>query len=154
MLSCDLIEKYKPYIITPHKNSIELLDYLKNKVDCTEIDLFAEDVFLKKLMVESATYSILNTEGKTESDFQFKHFFVEPSQRNEPYYQEMNRELETVYVIIEMQTGYVFSNCQKLLLELLVEQGIDVEDLEAGNTLCKCYLHYIQSYLESINKNF
>ena len=68
-----------------------------------------------------------------------------------PYYQGMVGKSERVYVIVEMQTGYLFSNCQKLLLELLIEQGIDPEDLEAGNIFCKCYLSYIQHYLESGN---
>lgn len=152
MRTADLIEKYRPYIVMPHKGGIEMAEHLRNKLDCTETVPFAGDAFLKKMVVENVTYCILNTEGKTESDFRFKQFLIEPTERNMPYYQGMEREWETVYVIVEMETGYLFSNCQKLLLELLIEQGIDSEDLETGNILCKCYLGYIKGYLELWDK--
>jgi len=141
--------EYQPYIVTPWKNSIEMVEHLQNKLDCTEMEPFAGDAFLKKLVVESVPYCILNTEGKTESDFRFRQFLIESTKRNALYYEDMEQEWETIYVIVEMETGYLFSNCQRLIQELLIEQGIDPEDLEAGNIFCKCYLSYIKHYLES-----
>ena len=107
-----------------------------------------------KLKVQSVIHCILNKNGHTEADLEFEYYLVEHNADTDHYYQEMlSRQTpafyQPIYVLFETKTGWMTSNSQVLLLELLIEQGINTEDLESNTIFAQDYLSRIERYKEN-----
>ncbi len=141
--------EFCPMVISPRKSSDAFLNHLQSKVDCIETDFSANSKIFKKLILENASYCILNTEKyTTEEEFCFKQFKIGYNEDTAVYYQNLNPAFQTIYVIFETKTGYLTSNSQRLLLELFIEQGIDPKDITTNSILYQSYLTYIERYQE------
>ena len=65
--------------------------------------------------------------------------------KSQKYYDYLE---DDIYIILEEKTQSLSSNCALLGLELLIERGINKEDIEENNeTFIDC-MNYIKMYLD------
>lgn len=147
-----LLKKYKHKIIPGEKSVEELIDYLKGKVDIVEIATseLIPSIFqyIKFNVVNCMRNHDLNL---TASDLNLLAYKLIKNNNNTSYYQEFKHisndyEYDIIYVVFEKRTGYINSNCNKLLLELFIEQGISQYDYDHDTILLTGYISYLHKY--------
>lgn len=143
----ELKERYKKEVIFPEKNIRDVIDYIVNKVDVIPVEAnFMGDAFFS--ILENNAYSCcLNERSRVDkSDFIFEQYVVIRNEKSRIYYEE--KETEEIYLIFELRTGYMESNCNKLFLELYLQKGIDKTDFDADNILCQTYVSFLEEYFK------
>ena len=65
--------------------------------------------------------------------------------KSQKYYDYLE---DDIYIILEEKTQSLSSNCALLGLELLIERGINKEDIEENNETFIDYMNYIKMYLD------
>lgn len=150
-----LVKKYK-HKITPGEKSVEkLIDFLKGKVDIEEIAITE----LMQSIIQSITYNVIHSLRNQElnltaGELIFFAYKLSKSNKNSPYYQldfanlSKDPEKDMIYVVFEKKTGVIHSNCNKLLKELFIEQGVSQYDYDNETSLLYGYLHYLDSYFQ------
>ena len=144
-----LEDEYSRYIISPQKNLETIISLLKTKVDCVEQSIQNEGSFFVEAMEENVFFSIYNIEDRSKNDFIFICYSIEENEKSEMYYSDLNDGKDKVIVDIEKCTGYIYSNSSKLFLELVIERGINTEDIELRNVFYQDYLSKLYYYFNN-----
>lgn len=147
-----LLKKYKHKIIPGEKNVDELIKYLKNKVNIVEISTTE----LVKPILQCITYNVVhcirNEQLKlTADELNFVAHKLIRNDKSNSYYQYDyvhidEQEDDLIFVIFEMRTGNIYSNSNKLQLELFVEQGVSQYDYDNETLMLVSYLSYLDRY--------
>ncbi|TCT15437.1 hypothetical protein EDC18_103142 [Natranaerovirga pectinivora] len=142
-----LLNKYKNKISSNKKGISEILKYLELKFSLKEIDNHSTKY---KRIVENTKMNALNCEKnkikkKSYSELNIIPYEVIQDISSEKYYQSMisNSNNELIYIIIETHTEYIYCNCDMLLKELYVYQGITNFDIENATTNLFFYLRLV-----------
>ncbi|NCE65235.1 hypothetical protein D1159_11770 [Pseudoflavonifractor sp. 524-17] len=131
--------------VFPQKDIAELLEWLQEKYVVSEIKLADFSKSFGKHLVYNAVHAVTNQKLMLEErELQFICYRVEKAAHNSEYdYILESTYGEYIYVIIEKNTGYILSNCNKLYLELVIARGVTKEDID-NNTM------YMQYYLDCL----
>jgi len=131
----DLLKKYKHKIMPGEKSIEELIDFLKQKVDIKEISTTDLPESIMKHIAFNAVHCLRNQRlNLTAREFNFIAYKVLKNDKSNLYYQSNyahisnNEKGDIIYVVFETKTGCINSNCNRLLLELFIEQGISEFD--------------------------
>lgn len=157
--SDDLMKKYK-HKITPGEKSVEeLIDFLKGKVDIvetatTELDQSFYEYYIIGNVVRGTNENLIANE------LNFIIYKVLKNNRSNPYYQcyvpnirnpenpenLKNPEDAPIYVVFEKRTRRIYTNSNRLRLELYIERGVSQYDYDNDTDLLHSYLFYLHSY--------
>lgn len=147
-----LITKYKHKIIPGEKNADELIEHLKKKVYIVEIP----PTELVNPILESITYNfvhcIRNKQLKlTAGELNLVAYKLIRNDKSTSYYQNDyvhvgEQEDDIIFVVFETRTGSIYSNSDKLQLELFVEQGVSEYDYDNETLMLVSYLSYLDRY--------
>ena len=139
--------KYRNSIKIPRKNSVEMVSILIKNFDCIELPIDMISGFFLDSLKLNVVSSVYNQDNFNKKNLVFRYFIIKETQNTSLYYEEMYPDKSAIYVFIEMRTGYIYSNCSKLFLYLIFEQGINEDDLEACNNYCMSYLSHLKRYI-------
>lgn len=148
-----VLKKYE-YKITPGEKSVEeLIDFLKGKVDIAESAITELFKSIFEHIIQNAVHGILNQKNLTANELNFIVYKVLKNNRSNSYYQSHVRIVDhcedaTIYVVFEKRTGSIYSNNNKLFLELSIERGVSQYDFDNDTSLLKGYLFYVDSYFK------
>lgn len=147
-----LLKKYKHKIIPGEKNVDELIKYLKNKVDIVEISTTELVKSILQFITYNVVHCIRNKQPKlSEDELNFVAYKLIRNDKGNSYYQydyvHINgQEDDLIFVVFETRTGSIYSNSNKLQLELFVEQGVSQYDYENETLVLISYLSYLDRY--------
>ena len=143
----ELKKKYKAMVQMPEKTPDELESYLNHIAKVRRIDKATLDAGSQGICCAAYVHSLI-LEGRSANELEWAAYELENNRENEKYYNDMLTELpgETIIVVFEKKTGWITSNCQLLLLELLVERGVSKFDYDHETSNLNCYLTYLDGY--------
>lgn len=146
-------ERLEKHIVIGIKTTEELCSLLKQRFSTVEEDLNAINQTFLECNIRTALFAITNDKNLHEEDLEFLAFRIVRDHKSRDYYYQHDREYTgywttEIYVLIERQSGYIYSNCNKLLLELLIAKGIDKADILEKNNKLDAYLSYLHLYFE------
>lgn len=142
-----LKEKYKDKLYANKKTPIEIINYMKENFTLAEVDNSA-DRYQNK--IEMAKVNCSNTEAYRNKiaidDMDFLIYEIVKDKRSSSYYQEHEKlflTISPISFIIETNTGYLYSNCNKLQLHMILFQGISQEDIDNDTGDLSLYLRLL-----------
>lgn len=148
-----LLKKYKHKIIPGEKNVEELIDYLKHKVDIVEIATTELIKFILQHIIYNVVHCIRNQQlNLTAEELNFVAYKLIKNDKSNSYYQydyvhiDDEQEDDLIFVVFEARTGSIYSNSNKLQLELFVEQGVSQYDYDNETLMLVSYLSYLDRY--------
>ena len=141
----DLKNTYRT-MIKPRKTLDEIVNYLQSNVDIKPMEL--QSLYASPLGVCCTAYEHnLQMQGYPTENLKWVAYEVLNTKNNKDYYKSSN--FESLYVVFEKTTGWIYSNSQLLFLELTVERGISQYDYEHETNDLKCLFMYIEGYLRN-----
>ncbi len=193
----NLIKKYKHKIIPGEKSIVELIDYLKHKMNIMEIPTTALPEFYLQHMIFNVIFCLRNEKlnisigkntklhpfiaakvskyrtgeqvgahkdksGKiknpdqesklTTDDLNFIAYKILRNSKSNSYYQYDSFQGDRfIFVVFETRTGVIHCNSSKLMLELLIEQGVSQHDYDNETIL---FIDYLSSLDQYTNKEY
>ncbi len=118
------VKLFKSLIPIGRKSTPELINIIKEKVDVIEISPLTLPHRGFALAQYNATHCILNSKLKLNpQDMEFHAFEVIENSKSKVYFNHGNSH-EQIYFIIEAKTQYIFSNSNRLFLELELARGV------------------------------
>jgi len=137
--------KLKEQFIITKKDVKELRDLFIQEYDCEPYH-YEKDTTFYKILSFNALHCVNNEKLNIpveKMDFKiYKMIDIEKYKSND--------DMPT-YVAFEMNTGYIDSNCNRLFLKLMVEKGINQENIDNFDNLFCEYLEYLVEYNEIVN---
>lgn len=136
------------YIKKPRKSIEELLENLKNKVDVEEISTKdCENIF--KIAQLNAQEFIKNNSKNINLIPNIKAYKIIRNLKSKKYYnRNCYGELDELFVFFDYTSEYIESNSSLLLFELLIERGINDNDLIQKNEEYYNYIENIKIYID------
>lgn len=148
-----LLKKYKSKIIPGEKSIQELIDFLKQKADITEISATDLEKSIMWHIMFNVIHSLRNQQfNLTADELDFAAYKLTKNAKNDLYYQSSHTHIyddeedDIIYVVFEIKTGCIHSNSNKLLLELFIEQGVSESDYQHQTIVLDAYLTYLDWY--------
>lgn len=143
--------KYQNRIITPEKDIVEIMQYLKNKVDYRIVDLTKYEHRLNRIK-HNIYYSYYNdSKSINKDDLIIEGWEIIKNKKSINYYSnhDVRSHDDTIYVVFEYKTGYISSNSNDVLSELIVKRGINSEDIAQKSIVYKNYLFFLEYAIEN-----
>lgn len=138
------IRMFKKMIPIGVKKTSELINFLKTSIDVKEIALNDIPGYAKHSIVYNATHSILNEELQLNPDEMiFFAFLIIKNQRSDKYFQDKYQFENSIYVVFEERTGYIWSNNNRLFVELELERGISQQEFDTEGILFRSLLSHL-----------
>lgn len=146
-----LIDQYKDKVLNIGQLSItELFNTWIKKDFIKEIDI---DTFYDTDIKRAATIEIIDSDkyrksGLSKENMKFLSFIVKNEGNGREYHNILRTkgyEYNEIYAIMEINLEYIFSNCSKLFLDLVIERGIDKKDYDEENIKLIEYLSRIEA---------
>ena len=121
-----------------------LCAWLEDAYDAELITMNEFSDHLAKMMRFNAFHTEANKALQVaEDDMQFIPYRLRETAKNAVLFETSSSYLNYggyVYVIIEVKTGYIFCNHNKLFLELVIEQGVSQFDYDNETLMLRWYL--------------
>lgn len=138
-----LIAKYKKNLTPGLKSTFELIKVLKSNYNIQEISYKDVDPVFWEHSVFDNLESLQN--GKT---YQFCVFKVIRDSKSRKIYRLWDEIVESdyIFVIFEKLTGYITSNCNQLLLFLIIKRGIEKYDYDNNTPVMIHYLMLLNEF--------
>lgn len=147
----NLKNKYYSILKNNRKTSSELCNYIKNKFDIIDVskknDVIAKEKFEFKKNCLSSWYN--SDKSLNQDNLVLNSYIIIKNSKSNFYYQKFGQKYlkDSIYVIIESNTGYISSNSDELNNELYLYRG--VSNLDIINNSPDLFL-----YLELLNEKF
>lgn len=148
-----LLRTYKDKITPGQKSLEELVTYLKNKVDVEAVETEAISNLHMRFTGHNVVHCLLNEQLKLSADdLDFVVYKLVRNEKSDDYYSKFwvnisaSLRNELIYIIFETKTGYVYSNCNTLYLELYLKRGVSQFDYDNETLLLISYLSAVESY--------
>ena len=137
-------------IVCPKKKMEDLLIWLRNSVDVTEIDSSYFSKSFRDHLKHNAVHAVSNYRLQVSEDaMKFAYFKLEQTAKNEEYNRILNNTNEPfVYVVFEEKTGYILSNNEQLFFSLIIEQGVNQEDIDSNSFYFMFYRDCLNTYYQ------
>lgn len=105
---------------------------LEAKVDVRELTCNEFPKPMLHMVCKNAMNSVRNMRTQfQEEELQFVYYELEMTEKTRQFFiHEKEGKFESYYIVFEEHTGYIWSNCNRLFLELIIEQGVNEEDME------------------------
>lgn len=139
--------KYKDKLYANKKNPIEIINYMKDNFTLVEVD---NRIDRYKLTLEIAKINCSNTEAYRDKiavdDMNFLIYEIIKDERSNSYYQEHEKfflTVEPISFLIETNTGYFYSSCNKLQRCMFLFQGISQEEIDNDTGDLSLYLRLL-----------
>lgn len=137
-----LKEKYKDILTDNKKEPLHLVSYLLNQYDTREIcDLNNKYSNLIELEKKNCLCSIKG-KGLNYEDLNLKCYEVIKDKHSNIYYKDLDKE-SLLYVIIELNSGYIASNSSLMFRDLVLYQGVSKYDIENTSVDLMEYLRFL-----------
>lgn len=128
-----LLQKYTDKLIASKKNTEEILSYIKTKFNIKKISAdcgkYSSDIHITKInCLNSSKNGNLSYEKLNVVAYE-----IIEDERSILYYNEFKKSgliNESIYVILELETGYLNCNSNSLEKELFLYQGISDYDIK------------------------
>lgn len=115
--------------VRPLKTVKEIIDLFKKEMDIIQIKESDLSV-LEEPHFKFLRFNYSNNINTDISKIKFVFFFIQKNERSKYYYNLMQNEVERIIIVIESKANFIASNCNVLLLDLLIERGIDKKHIE------------------------
>ncbi len=152
MDNCErLISQYKDKVPKCEKLSIKkLFEIWANKSFCKIIDInnFYDTGIKRVAMIQILDSDKFKNSGLSENDLKFLSFIIKNEGDGKEYHNLLKvrgYDYKEIYVVMEEKLEYIYSNCGKLFLELVIERGIDKKDYDEENMTLIEYLSRIEA---------
>lgn len=131
------------------KNINQLTEYVTSELSANQIQVQSlSKVFIATTRCNIIKRSAVEDKLELEDDFIFKAYDVPNTGRNAKYYAEENvnsNENYRIFVLFELKTEHIASNCNRLLTDLILYKGVSTDD-------CKYNTPYMIYYLRLFNQ--
>lgn len=133
----------------------DFVHHLESKVDVRPLMPSEFPKPMVRMVNKNAVYAVKNKRLQlTAEELYFAYYELEMTEKSRSYLSQTEKEnFESFYAVFEERTGYIWSNCDKLFLELIIEEGVteeDVKDQEMDYLLS--YRFYLESYIKKYGK--
>lgn len=139
-----LKEKYKDKLHPNKKNYNEFLQLLHKNFNLKLIDQENSTYFNKiELTKRSCMYSSYNNGKFKYEDLNIQAYEIIKDELSYKYYEKYdanNLSLPPIYIMIETNTGFLDSNYNELLMQLILYRGISKIDIENNTDDLQVYL--------------
>ena len=121
-----LASKYKHIVILGNRDTQEIINIIKNKFTIVEVNLFDIQSTIVRFLNSNVLHSYSNQKlALSESDFEYRVFKIINNQKSKDYYNGFHQpQIDGLFVVLEINTGYIYTNSNRLQLELMIWQGI------------------------------
>lgn len=138
------IRMFKKKISVGVKKTSELINILKAKADIKEILLNDIPGYTKNFIVYNVKHSILNEHLQLNpNEMTFFVFLVIKNQKSEKYFCDKYQFEKFIYVVFEEHTGYVWSNNNRLFVDLELERGVSQQEFDTEGILFRSLLSHL-----------
>lgn len=138
-----LKNKYKNKLFADKKSTLEIINYLKENFNVNELE---KDTTRYQHQIEIAKLNCINADSNKNKvnyeDLSFKTFEIIKDSLSADYYSayDYNSSLSSIlpiFLMIEINTGYLYSNSNSLMKHLILYQGISQDDIDnnTGNLI-------------------
>lgn len=140
---------FKDTIPIGPKSINELIDLLAERVDIMEIATSDLADHIMRMAMFNASHCILNDDLHMKPDsMSFLVFKIIQNEKSSQYSSEISQN-EFIYVIFETHIGYIFSNSNRLFLELELLRGVSQHEYDTeGNQFKSLISHLAIAYCE------
>jgi hypothetical protein len=159
-IECGQKSRYKHRMSFVERTSLEsITSTLFESLDFAEVDFFQLTDFHQKNIIFNALHSHKNeTLHLNENDLDVRIYKLLQNSKSRTYYDDdcsiafPELKYTGIFLVIEAHTLYSFSNCNRLLLEVLLLCGININDYENETESFKRYFAYLRQYIEQYEK--
>ena len=143
------VRMFKSSIPIGPKTISELVDWLRKQVDIKEIPLSLLHGRTLQTAKYNARHCILNNPLQLNpDDMFFLAFEVIINQKSSRYFDTIY-DHELIYVVLEEHTGYIFSNSNRLFLDLEFIRGVSQHEFDTeGDEFRSLLSHLAIAYCE------
>lgn len=151
----NLKNKYHENLINNRKTSTELNDFIKRNFNVIDISKKDNIITKEKLQFKLNCLASWYNNGNllSDNDLVLNSYIIVKDSKSDTYYQNFEQGYlkNYIYVIIESETGYVSSNCDKLNNELHLYRGISDSDIINNSPDLFLYLELLNEKLSNTN---
>ncbi len=138
------IRMFKKKISVGVKKTSELINIFKAKADIKEILLNDIPGYTKNSIIYNVKHSMLNEYLQLNpNEMIFFAFLMIKNQKSEKYFCDKYQFEKFIYVVFEEHTGYVWSNNNRLFVELELERGVSQQEFYTEGILFRSLLSHI-----------
>ncbi|MDF2872754.1 MAG: hypothetical protein K0R05_4329 [Anaerocolumna sp.] len=146
----DLLKnKYKDKIYANKKSTIDIINYINEKFNLNEME---NDSNKYQHQIEIAKLNCMNVESyKNKVNYEnmsIKTFEIVKDSLSADYYStyDYNGSISSIlpiFLMIELNTGYLYSNSNDLMQHLILYQGISQDDIDNNTSNLTLYLRLL-----------
>jgi hypothetical protein len=147
-----LKEKYKDKLYPNKKNYDEFLKLLHKKFNLKLVNEDAKYRNMIELTKRSCMYSSYNNGKFKYEELNIQTYEIIQDELSYKYYEkydENNLSLPPIYIMIETNTGFLNSNYNDILIQLILYRGISKKDIENNTDDLLVYLLIIDKLEEN-----
>ncbi len=144
-----LKNKHKDKIYANRKNTIDIINYINEKFNLNEME---NDSNKYQHQIEIAKLNCMNAESyKNKVNYEnmsIKTFEIVKDSLSADYYStyDYNGSISSIlpiFLMIELNTGYLYSNSNDLMQHLILYQGISQDDIDNNTSNLTLYLRLL-----------
>lgn len=142
LIRCEyLLKHYKNRIVVGRKSANEILSWLKKAADIEHIPLSAFNThFLESFYFNVANTNYSKIHEIKKENIHLQAYKLVQTELNKRYYNSMTSTPKFIYLIIDIYSAQIQSNCGLLFLEMSIQRGINQSDIDACSPFLKEYL--------------
>ncbi|WP_324823188.1 hypothetical protein [Sinanaerobacter sp. ZZT-01] len=146
-----LYAKYKEQVLPGEKSLDQIIDFLKNKVDIEQINFNILPENIRSGSIYNVIHSLRNERIKEKTEnLDFLVYKMIKNDRSSIYYSSYihtspNQDYDIIYLIIEKSTMCLQSNCNRLITELLIYQGVSEYDYTNKTLMLYSYFSILEN---------
>lgn len=144
-----LKDKHKSKLFANKKSTLEIINYIKDKFNLNEME---KDTIKYQQQVEIAKINCMNAESYRNrvkyEDMSITTYEIIKDSLSADFYltYDNNSSISSIlpiFLIIELNTGYFYSNSNDLMEHLILYQGISQDDIDNNTGNLTLYLRLI-----------
>lgn len=144
-----LKDKHKNEIFSNKKNTLEIINYINNKFNLKEIE---KDAIKYQHQIEITKINCMNAESNRNKvnyeDMNITAYEIIKDSLSADYYLAYDyystiSSILPIFLIIESNTGYLYSNSNDLMKHLILYQGISQDDIDNNTDNLTLYLRLL-----------
>ncbi|HBC93183.1 MAG TPA: hypothetical protein DCZ10_09885 [Pelotomaculum sp.] len=140
------VRMFKHLIPIGPKSISELVEMLEAKADIKEIAPNELPGYARQTAIYNASHCILNEDLQVKPDnMLLLAFQIIQNEKSSYYYSDDIMGDDFIYVVFEKHTEYMWSNSQKLFLELELARGVSQHEFDTEGILFRSLVAHLAS---------